>query len=293
MKLSKLLNLHLADADSVVLEQNFGDAFLCQHNKVYRNIRLKALNLGFTYSHEQNDAYQALPLSQLSEILLTKKIPFLDNVGVLKKIEKIMPDQTEWHELSQNLRKNFLLHESCHAVARELAGPLPAGDFGLKMLIEESFANTCELLGVVDAGDSAHRIFYEWNSYTALFESRNNIKAALDEIGKEEFFKLIFFGYLHSNFLFDRFDDLQFNKMLAMVSEGFNAKQLKTARALLKICFTLDRNFREITTNFYLKLSGVDADFRQADRMNYLDRFEKISEYRDYLSRLGRVAASV
>ena len=290
MKLSKLLELHSLSSDPADLRQNFGDAYLCQNNKIFRNIRREALRRGFTFSHEQNDAYQALPLSQLSEILSTKKIPYLDNVSVLKKIESRLPDKAEWGDLRDNLRKNFLFHESCHAVARELLQPLPKGDLELQMLMEESFANTCELLAVVDAGDLPHRIFLEWNSYTALFEAQNNLRSALEEIGRSEFFTLMFFGYLHSNFLFDSFEDAQFNRIAKLaVPMNLNAKQLKTARVLLKICFTLDKNFKEVTTGFYLKLNGVSADFRQAGTYNYLDKFEKISEYRDYVSRLAQV----
>ena len=294
MKVSKLLEQHFLDADSegdeIGLSRNFGDTYLCCKNTVFRNIRKETLRLGYSFNYEQNNDYVALPLSQLAVILTSRKIPYIDNVSVLESIEAQIPDLANWTDIRDNLKKNFVFHESCHAVAREIA---VGADKILDMLIEESFANTCELLAVVDAEQNAHKIFFEWNSYSALHEARTNLKNAMEEIGRTAFFKFIFFGYLHSNYMQSGIDEIQFARIARLVPEvKLTSKQLKTLRALLKICFTLDFDFKEVTTGFYMKLRGVDADRRVLAGQNFLERFEKNYAYAKYVDRLFQVVTA-
>jgi len=285
MKISKLLERHLSAAHPNGLRNSLGDTYLCQHNKIYRNIRKSAIKLGYRFSSEHNEAYQALPLSQLGAIIKSKIIPYLDNVTVLQQIEVQIPAVAGWEDIQDNLRKNFLFHESCHAVAHALAANLNDEDQVLKMLIEESFANTCELLAVLYADDSVHRIFCEWNSYTALFDLRTNLKNAVEEIGEDVLVRLIFFGYLHSNFLYNSMDENHLSRLLKLATEKTHtAKQLKTIRSILKICFTLDAGFKEVTTRFYMRLNGVRADHRKFIKANYIQSFEENPKYRDYVN---------
>lgn len=284
MKISKLLEQHFSVNTEIGLNRNFGDSYLCSKNKIFRNIRKETLGLGYSFSADQNNNYLALPLSQLATVLSTKKIPYVDNLSVLESIESQMPSQASWTDIRDSFRKNFLFHESCHAVARHYAiDKYPV----LDMLIEESFANSCELLAVVEAEQSAHKIFYEWNSYTALHEAKTNLKNAMEEFGSVLFFRFIFFGYLHSNFLRNNFEETQLNRVLKIaLKTEISAKQLKTLKALLKICFTLDAGFKEVTTGFYMKLRGVVTDPGQLSKQDFLAIFEKNSSYVGYLERL-------
>lgn len=290
MKVSKLLEQHFSVESKIGLDRNFGDSYLCNKNKIFRNIRKAALGLGYSFSCERNDAYLALPLSQLATVLSTKKIPYVDNVSVLEGIESQIPNLANWDDIRDSFRKNFVLHESCHAVARKYAvneNPI------LDMLVEESFANSCELLAVVDAEQTAHKIFFEWNSYSALHEVRTNLKNAMNEIGAALFFKLVFFGYLHSNYLRNSIDEGQLNRVLKIALKAdFSAKQLKSIKALLRICFTLDTGFKEVTTGFYMKLRGGEADHRQLAKHDFLVNFEKNSDYLRSLDSLIEVVTA-
>ena len=287
MKISRLLERHLSAVHPTGLINNFGDTFLCQNNKIFKNVRSEALKLGFLFSNEQNDAYQALPLSQLASILSTKKIPYLNNVSVLKELEKQISNVADWDDINDNFKKNFLFHESCHAVARVYSKDIKIEDRVLVMLMEESFANTCELLAVVEVNEAAHKIFYEWNSYTALFDSKSNLKSALLEIGSDILSKIIFFGYLHSNLLFDTMDEKQLGRILKIVSKReFSAKQIKTIKSLIKICFTLDYRFKEVTTRFYMRLNGLTQNLDKRISLNYIDKFENNAELGLFLDKL-------
>lgn len=293
MKLSRLLEIHRSAAPGTGLSHNLGDAYLCQNNAVYRRIRQTATELDYSYTDAPDAAYAVLPLSQLRAVLQSRRIPYFDNVSVLQEIEKAIPGQTDWSEIRDNLKKNFLFHESCHAVAHAMAGGLPESDLLLKFLLEESFANTCELLGVVDATDAAHKIFYEWNSYTALHESRRNLELALQDIGAAPVIRWILLSYLHANFLHDQFTEDQLQRALKLAAGGavseLSPGQIKTLRALAKICFGLDEQFKRVTTGFYLKLSGVRQDVNQLRNFDYLATLEANQVYLDYIARLAGV----
>lgn len=293
MKLARLLEEHLKSNAAGGLKNNFGDAYLCQNNKIYANIRKACVKANFKFSTDRNEAYQALPLSQLSAILNSKVIPYIDNISVLKQIENQIPKVAVWDDISDNLKKNYIFHESCHAVARSLISDRDAGDKVLNLLLEESFANTCELLAVLDANDGIHRIFYEWNSYTALFEERTNLKNAITEIGEEVFMKIIFFGYLHSNYLNDHIDDKQLQRVLRLVAKHpFSSKQMKTIKALIKLTFTLNSRFKEVTTRFYMRLSGFNLDYDKIRKTDYLSNFENGTLYGGYVNTLILTALS-
>ena len=62
--------------------------------------------------------------------------------------------------------------------------------------------------------------------------------------------------------------------------------QLKALRALLKICFTLDTEFKMLTTKFYMKFSGASLDAKAINSFDYLRFFEKDKRYNDYLKQL-------
>ena len=192
--------------------------------------------------------------------------------------------------MKHNLKKNFLFHESCHAVARSFRNSKPQGleNKILNQLIEESYANTCELLGIIYAEDSAHRIFYEMNSYTALFEQKTNLKNAIDELGFEFIIKATILGYLHSNHLHDSMDDVTLKRTIALTdaNKKLSDKHLKTTKFVLRNCFNLDNAFKQVTTRFYMKLNAVETTHSNLKNVVYLSDFEKNINYRLYLNHL-------
>ena len=118
LKILRLLELHSQNLDENALIQNLGDAYLLKHNSIFRNVRLGALTAGYSYCSEPSDDFQAFPFSQLESILQKKSIPFFKNVGVLEKLTCKLKDQFFWDDVSDSLKRNYVFHESCHAVAR-------------------------------------------------------------------------------------------------------------------------------------------------------------------------------
>ncbi len=298
MKLSRLLELHEKFLTPHSLLTNLGDGYLVQHNPIYKNIRSQTLGAGFKTSDGSNPFYQALPLSQLETLLTTKTIPFTDNVSVLKSIEAQIPNQVDWNDITDNLKTNQIFHESCHAVARHLFQKNISQDSKLsqhrplQMLLEESLANSCELLGICDVHESVHRVFYEINSYTSLFEERSHLLAAKKHFGEAELLKFLILTYLCANFLYESLDEKSLIRIIeiSFAQKKLDNKDLKTLRNISKICFRLDKRFRTVTTSFYLRLSGIATDFRKVLDFDFLKMIGEDPETKSYLDLLVKAA---
>jgi hypothetical protein len=283
MKISKLLELDRAHKTANSLPYSFGDSFLLAHNKFYKKIREGALQTGFQYSLEYNSNYSALGLSQLEEILSRRCIPYADNVSVLNEIEKKIQGTTTWDEVSDNLKRNFVFHESCHVVARAKAKTYFASERDatcrvINLLLEESFANSIELLGIVEASDSAHRIFYEHNSYSFVYDSKTHLQNLISDIGLDSALSFLIFCYLHSNFRYDNINEQDFRAILKNLSIEFNkdSKIIKNLKGVSRIAFQLNPRFIDLTSGFYLRLNGLkmpDSNFKLMDNLALDSRF--------------------
>lgn len=257
MNLQQLLTAHDNHQNEQTLVHCLGDAYLHQFNPIYQNIRKSAHQLIFSFQTPPHPHYQTLPYTQLENILQSKQIPYYDNVTVLRKL----PQSLNWASLQDSLRKNFVFHESCHALARDKTKHQMQHSTPIELiflrLLEESFANTVELLAILHADNPIHRAFYETNSFTSLFEQVGNFKKASNELGAFELYQMILMGYAHSNFLKASLDETEFKLIMELTfkkkARNLNDKALKS---LLKLTFQLDLDFRLHITPLHLQLSG-------------------------------------
>jgi len=291
MKLSVMLQKHF-DAPKAGLASNFGDSFLMQTVPVYRNIRRKTLELGFSYSDKPNADYLAFPMSQLENVLNSKVIPYTDNVTALAALNANAPG-LEWDHVVDNLKPNFVFHESCHAVARSLSANVNA--LGLQerltvLLLEESFANACEFFAIAEAADQACRNFFEGNSDFSAFENRSNLKKAIEKFGPVAVFKVLLLGYVHSNFLNEKISDGDFKKLLD--AAGLSLPDTAALKSLVKNCFNLNPRFRYTTTEMYLRINGTTTPVEQALDFDYLHLVKNNSKLLDLINSLSQTAGA-
>ncbi len=299
MKISRLLEFHQLHINKDCLPNNLGDSYLLEQNEIYRKIRKSALTNGFTYTLEFNSAYIALGLSQLNTILQTKKIPYSDNLTILTEIEKMRPQTITWDEISDNLKRNYVFHESCHCVSKTISDQIFLTETDqpsqvLRLLIEESFSNTCELLANKDVDQSAHRIFFELNSYIYISEDRQHLNELIKDFGFEFSFQWILFSYLYSNFLYEQMNDNDFNRILKylipqqteLIKLKQDSKKIKKLRAILKIAFDLNLRFRENTTGFFLKMLGFKKIEKSHTKIDFMSILEKDSRYLKFINAL-------
>ena len=293
MKLFKLLELHSKFKPEGFLQDNLGDGCLIETNRIYRAIRKASLQQGLVFSSEFNSDYLALGLTQLENILSAKKIPYFDNISILKKVEKNIPETTMWDEVIDNLKKNNVFHESCHAVARVEALKTLKVDANqdykvLRLLLEESFANTCELLGIIDVQDSAQKIFYEISSYIYVYEARTHLLSAVKELGLQSVMKIFILSYLHSNFLYDNLSEKEFFRIsrYALDGKALEIKSSKNLKALVRISFELNPRFRTLTTGFFMRLQGVKGHPESLTDFDFMSLLEKDPSYKKFLNEL-------
>lgn len=274
MKLTALLQKHESTKASGLL-LSLGDGYLVLNNSVYGAVRKKVQTLDFNFSSSPTLAYLAFPMSQLENLLAAKTIYFQDNTSILSELDQKIPQQISWDHIGGNLKPNYVFHESCHAIARTVSSRLGLAankDQKTKltaMLLEESFANTCEFLAIAEAQDATHMTFLETNSFFTRFDDRTHLKNLIQDVGLKKICRFMLFAYLHSNFLNEHFTPQQFLRVSKLTFEH------KALKALSKNAFELSPGFRFNTTEFYLRLNGINANVLDALAFDYLTIIEQ------------------
>jgi hypothetical protein len=303
MKIASLLKHHQDAESKSSLNENLGDGYLLKNNRVFSGIRNLALASGFSFDMGFNSLYAALPLSQLDSLMRQQRIPFTDNVSVLRSLETQIPGQVTWDHVCDGLKKNRIFHESSHAVARSIRAKIDFSETQkkelkiLQILIEESFANCCELLGIVDVKDSVHRIFYECNSYFTVFDDKTNLAKALEDYEAEGLIGFLICAYVHSNFLNNEMSDADFKKLVALnfphMSPDRKSPDTKRLKSLAKNCYLLNPRFRSVTTSLYLRLNGISIDAAAATGFDWIATIEKSQPHRDYVRQLAGMLSDI
>ena len=108
------------------------------------------------------------------------------------------------------------------------------------------------------------------------FEHRTYLKTALKEIGEGVVIRFLVLFYLQANFLRDKIEDRDFQKMARICAGGtsLDAKKTKTLRSLSKIAFLLSERFRQQTTGFHLRLAGIQVSSKELFDFDFLADIE-------------------
>ncbi len=265
MKLFKLLELHKSHSTPQSVAHNLGDGFLCQNNKVYAAIRDCAVKLGYSYSEENNLHAMVLPFAQLEQIFTTHKIPMMNNVSVFEALGNKALQEIEWSEVEMGYKRNYLFHESCHVVARDILQKSNIENRILSLLLEESFANVCELFGMTLADAEAHQIFFSANSYTIAFEDSDRLNQIVKKFGFDKCFQFALLAYLHSNLLYPTYTDKDFKTVTKYIfKKELTQPEAQQIGFLAEMAFSLDEGFKYATRGLHFKLNNYsEADFNQ------------------------------
>jgi len=308
MKLGHVLKIHDRNLSTKSLSQNLGDGFLLKHNPVYSNIREAAKQAKFTFHSSRFKDYDSLSLTQLPAILAAKHIPFIDNVNPLREIETKAPKFFTLAEVPP-LRTNHLFHESAHASVHGLLQKLLLQSKGAKgiqrertlaliTLMEESFANACESYANLYAIDEIHDEFLFKNTY--IMESpkvRKLLLQGTQTFGTHTIFKVLFFSFLHSNFLATPIAMQNLGRVVRL-SYSHQAEYLQLIRSkdlvlLQKIFRTgleLDPEFTGFTNQFCLRLLGVKTALLKLFDFDFLALFELNPTYQSCIDRMTSIA---
>ena len=291
MKLNELLRLHDRYSSPIGLRDNLGDVYLLKMNPIYRNIREASLRAKFKFSSARFGDYDALALTQLPKILADRKIPYLNNVSPLRDIEKKAPGVFALATIPP-LKGNQIFHESAHAVAHAIilktlpnskkTGIARERELAQRVLLEESFANSCESIANAYSTDEAHDEFLFKNSYVMESPSfRKILNQSIATFGFEPVFRLMILSFLHSNFL--KTNDIEKNLIrsirlaFAHDEEGLQKlsdKKIKWLTQIFKGGLDLDTDFTQFTNRFCLRLLGIKTDLPKLFSFDFLGQFE-------------------
>ncbi len=300
MKLADLIKLHDQDSTDPALKNSLGDYFLYKNNILFKNIRNQFLNLGFQYTDKDFCHYAVLPYASLPQILKHKKVPYFDNVSVLREIEKEHPLQFTCEELVK-VKSNYTLHESSHCVADYYLKQISQSkklQFNFRypdckkaffLVMAESFANTVESMANVYNTTAEQRLCYELNSYvTHNKKVSTNLQDCLHLIGEKNTFSLIYISYLYSNCLKQEPSAKVLEAILqfltgdvAVVKKSMDSQ---LARKVFNHAFELSLDFRLQTTGFFCALSGIDIPLLKLFDFDILEILKTDSCVKDFLS---------
>ncbi|RYZ79771.1 MAG: hypothetical protein EOP04_27140 [Proteobacteria bacterium] len=94
----------------------------------------------------------------------------------------------------------------------------------------------------------------------------------MDEYGSTSVFQFLWLAYLQANFL-RMPDEKSWQRMFSMA--GIPSTGEKSMKALAKIAFTLDLNFRTKTTQLHLQLSGLATTLPKLLDFDFLSLAER------------------
>ena len=262
--------------DGNSLPQCFGDSYLYANNMLFAKVRKLFLSLGFKYTSDPVVCrdYFAAPLLCLPSILGSKSVPFFDNTSVLRQVLLRCPELTiSTHDLQMQLKRNYLLHESCHCIAdavlsqsRRETLKTPEELFVITALACESFANVVERLAAVLADFYPHNLFFHLNSYVEYQAQKTRfIKDAMAIFGIENILRFGFLGFFFSNLRPGSPDDLICEGFARAVFKDVSlaASEQSILRLLGENAFVINGTFREETTALFFRIFHCEEQFRQ------------------------------
>ena len=297
IKLHDLLMLH--DQLNTTLPQSLGDSYLYQHNVVFKNTRDHFIKLKGQFTTDDFCHYHVFPYASLPQILKNKKIPYSDNVTVLREIESLHPKRFTCAELIK-VKSNYTLHESSHCVADHYLEKITSGQYlnnlklspdskkAFRFIMAESFANSVESFANIYNKQPEQRLFYELNSYVTHSKKTNlNLQHTVDLIGAKQTFALIYISYLYSNCLLNEPSAKQFLQILECVIPDINlrkkAQDSTSIRKLFSHGFELSLDFRLQTTGFFCAYSGLNTPLDKLLAIDIIDVLKNSNCVQDFL----------
>jgi hypothetical protein len=273
MNVKALVGLHKQFTDiPQSISENIGDGFLCKHNKFYRKIRNLGLACGTDFIVKKNkfwNDYMVLPLVNFDDLLISRKIPVIDNFGTLARLSKKFPSLDLPEKFVRDtLKRNYLLHETCHCIANNVLTQTTVHigseteitnsklTILLNNLLGEALANAVEIVSSTTADTNSHILLHALNSYVPYSPASNDLlKKAVDSIGMQAFLKLTFVSFFFNNLLGYEHSKTNLESILEKfgshfkLHDDFSGREL-VLEAILKCC-RLNTRFRDETSTIY------------------------------------------
>jgi hypothetical protein len=295
LQLAQILKIHdrATHLSPHALSDALGDGFLLKNNELYLNLRRALLRHGYRFTSQRFEDHHSFPLAVLQTMLEKKRIPYINNVSVLKKLSQ------RNRTLSIDLRfplfnTNHILHESAHAHARATTNSFykMQVDTNLKheklsafnLLYEESFANACDMMAWAGVSGTMENFFLSCNSYADNPQFFGRIKWT--DAKKTFYFGLIFLSYIHSNFLYEKMSKKEFLRVYSFTKAALEetykprSSELERLYLIFNSGLKLSLQFRLVTTKFYFQMLGLRSDIDRLLEFDFMSLLENDGNYR-------------
>jgi hypothetical protein len=305
--LSTLLQTHdNAAVDALAIPTNIGDAYLLEHNELFRNVRRCSSRLQIRFSADYNNdwkTYDAFPLLSLWLVLRTRTIPFRDNVTALRALVDRNPAiSLSARFLTSALKHNYLLHETTHCIAHELITPTtisvvapltPQRRAVLRGYVGEAAAIAAEAIAIAIASSPIQLMFLEVNTYFRRHVRRDAlVRRCIDCIGLTRTYELLMYAFLFANLLQERDLMARADRVYRLVTEHVPpARDRSWVRELLSHAGRLDHQFREETSFAYCSLMGSTRALIELRRLSAMRLCQTNESLRNALRRLAEEVA--
>jgi hypothetical protein len=240
-----------------------GDGYLLQSNSIYRNVKAFSMKIGCQYV-EAYPEYLLLPFHELPRIVSSKKIPYVPSARLMKNVEQSQPGVFATDDVP--MPESYHLHEAAHVIAEHFLKEVSvsgAQEKILKAILAESFANTVDALSCAQVADDVHHYFIKQNCYMHPQKKISQAVTGLTpSMGFRFVFMLIYFSYVHANFLANPLSKKAVGELAERYAPGIklNAKIQKDIQTVCAIGEKLDPLFRVVTTGNYLKQQGFKGE---------------------------------
>jgi hypothetical protein len=279
-----------------------GDAYLCEHNTVYQNVRNRVLSDGYKLTTDTSDDlwrnYQVMSLSCLDEIIRRKTLPCFPTKTVIERLldQGVLEQPLPVQFLLLALTPNNHFHESSHAVGyaalrshRDLLDMLSNEEDEQKVwgsLLTEAVASTNEYIAWMLSRQHVERLFLRLNAPSRYEDSdlRTFARYVIEVAGLDFLFERVFLSFLAARLFSDftteaRQNDLKSCGTLTTAVgtlDGLTALTLRTAKGLRS-------DYRDVVAPSYFALLGIRDAY---DRI--LERTTQISQYGEALRIFSR-----
>lgn len=322
-RLSRRANpLHVSD----ILERNkvppdnalpdvLGDQYLYRENSYFRNVRDLCLTFGYTYCDKDSPlwrSYQVFPLASLQSLIDAKQIPYIGNAQALADVAAVNPSlELSLPFLLKVFKRNFLMHESAHAIASSVLGgyedtfldELPKNTASVvRALLSEAFANTVERISSHQALSTRHALYYSLNAYIPYRRSEvTAIAQLIDRFGCKAIFSLGYSLYFFSNVYSRPLIDAELEAFSSLIARDLIPASESTsdlAKLLLANRFSVNPAFRHGTNVMYFDMHACGGEYSAlVDAPSLLSEgslrmLKRVGEMFSMLAEVGTAAAA-
>jgi hypothetical protein len=278
IEIGRLLELNTRHAHVNAFVHSLGDQYLYARNPLYRTIRDAALARGASYVKHESALwhdYMVCPLFCLDVMLEQKIIPLVDNESSLRRLAAKSGNSfaVTGKFLTRAMKRNYLLHESCHYIAHSVSQEAPyavsqaiSSESECRVLVAilgEAFATLVERIVWAVAQEPTHILFFNLNSYIDHAVNEHKLLTeCIRDFGISQICEIGMLALFVNNLKKRPLNDEELNALFHLYfPQAESGPTSQTIASLIRSVFAITPAFLEETTPAYFRMIGLEKEF--------------------------------